>query len=678
MRLILTFLLILIFYSFSLQGQDCSGSFGENIFPDGNFGAGRANILRQNPGIAPGYTYISTPPPNDGQYTITNNTTPWGGFATDWVNTADNSPDPDGYMMVVNASFEPGLFYRRIVDICGNTVYEFSADVISMNNPNRPNDFIKPNLSFLINGEVVLNTGNVPIDGKWHTYSFIFTSPPDATELELALRNNAPGGIGNDLALDNITFRPCGPTIELFDTIPFCGNRPLIIQSNLDDGFETPFFQWQTSEDGGDNWIDIPGETTGELSVNQPAEGNQYRLLVANSAQNIIRPSCRIVSNFSTLSYSPKVNNLAVSICEGDTYSLNGQDYQEEGLFEQLLTAADGCDSLIRLRIEYGDPRNFAIRGDSILCDARPAVLTAGAFSRYEWSDGSTNPTLTISTEETYSVTVTNDLGCTASDEITARNSRLNAQVMLTPPRCPGADGWQIDITDIEDGFPPYLFRFNEGDFQESSQFTDLSPGPYEITVLDESGCPFQQEGLMDNGMPLSLSLEAPEQVSLGDSVEIGVSTNRPVSRYSWSPEEGLSCTDCPFPYLRPLNNMTYRLEVADENGCLAVDSFFIRVEKKRDFFAPNAFSPNGDGVNDYFRPFFGNEVEKVDNFRVFSRWGNLIFEQREMIGDGPNRGWDGRINGEPAPAEVYIWMGELLFIDGIRINISGDVMLLR
>ncbi len=117
---------------------------------------------------------------------------------------------------------------------------------------------------------------------------------------------------------------------------------------------------------------------------------------------------------------------------------------------------------------------------------------------------------------------------------------------------------------------------------------------------------------------------------------------------------------------------------MADENGCSAVDSFFIQVEKNRDFFAPNVFSPNGDGVNDYFRPFFGENVERIENFQVFSRWGSIIFEQREMTGDIPQAGWNGRLNGELVPSEVYIWTGNLVFIDGVRLRISGDVMLLR
>lgn len=671
-------LLFLCALHFTAFGQDCSGSLGENIFPDGTFGSGTANILRTDPGIAPGYNYITNPPPNDGNYTITNNTTPWGGFATDWVNIRDNSPDPFGYMMVVNASFEPGLFYQRTVDICGGTDYQLSADVISMNNPNNASAFIKPNISFLINGEVVFSSGDVPVDGRWHTYEFSFTSDIQATELELALRNNAPGGFGNDLALDNISFRPCGPSIELVDTIPFCGNQSLNIQSSIGDGFDDPVFQWQVSENGGDSWITLPEENEPGLSVNQPVEGNQYRLLVANTPENILRPSCRIVSNFSTLAYRPNLNLIDAQICEGDTYQLNGQSYAQEGTFEQLLTAANGCDSLIRINLSYGDPEDFAITGDSIVCDISPAELDAGDYTGYRWSTGARSPSITVGQAGDYSVTVTNELGCTGSAAFSVRNSELSARLQARPPDCLIGTEWEIDVVNIQNGFPPFQFRLDDGPFQESPSFIGLDAGTYEVTVQDQTGCEYSESIELEGRPRLSLSVDAPPEVLLGDTAAVRQSINRPVVGYAWSPAEGFSCTDCSAPVFRPLNSGTYFLEVTDEEGCTALDSFFIQVTKNRDFYAPNVFSPNGDGVNDYFMPMFGNDVVSVENFRIFNRWGSLLFERREGLPNSSELQWNGRSNGEILSMGVYIWTANITFIDGVSLQASGDVMLIR
>jgi len=246
----------------------CNGTLGENIFNDGDFGSGPANILPSDMnGYAPSYTYQANPPPNDGSYTITNNTTTWGSFAaTAWINIGDNSTDPEGYMMVINASFDPGIFYEKTVDnLCENTFYQFSADVISLLNLN--SNEIKPNLDFLIDGVVQYSTGQIPNNTEWNNYGFTFTSDPGTTSLTLSIRNNAPGGLGNDLAIDNIEFRACGPEIDASATNPFfCAGQPKTINASVfGTQYPTPYFQWQISSDNGVNWNDLIGENDNSL-----------------------------------------------------------------------------------------------------------------------------------------------------------------------------------------------------------------------------------------------------------------------------------------------------------------------------------------------------------------------------------------------------------------------------
>ena len=111
LRRIIACLIAVICFTVGSVAQICEGNLGENIFTDGDFGSGTDNILAVNPMIAPGYFYQTVPPPNDGSYTITNNTTEWGSFAAiAWANIGDNSDDSNGYMMVVNADYDPGLF----------------------------------------------------------------------------------------------------------------------------------------------------------------------------------------------------------------------------------------------------------------------------------------------------------------------------------------------------------------------------------------------------------------------------------------------------------------------------------------------------------------------------------------------------------------------------------------
>ena len=259
-------LIVLLFCGIPVIGNSqslCQGNLGENIFEAGDFGSGAANVLWPDPGIAPGYNYTVNVPPQDGFYTITNSTLPWGNLWESWLRIEDNSPDPNGYMMVINASFSAGIFFEQtITGLCPETDYEFSADIINLIRGG-VGDHILPDVSFLLNNEVQFTTGTISQTDSWNTYGFTFFTLPLQTEMTLTLRNNAPGGIGNDLALDNISFRACGPSafINTDQTIFLCAdeNEPAEIIADLD--FNTHVIQWQHSSDGGTSWEDIPGET---------------------------------------------------------------------------------------------------------------------------------------------------------------------------------------------------------------------------------------------------------------------------------------------------------------------------------------------------------------------------------------------------------------------------------
>lgn len=296
-------------YPFDNVGALCSGSLGDNIFPDGEFGSGEANVLAEDPGISPFYQYQPNPPPNDGFYTITNNTTNWPSFGEGWLDTRDNSPDPNGYMMVVNADFNPGIFYIDTLQVCDNTLYEFSADVFNLHQ-NQP-FFVNPNIEFQINDVSILRSGEVPQDSAWHTYGFTFTTKPGATELILSIRNFAPGGqdnVGNDFALDNIRLRPCGPEVAVFevDPQPRCVGDPVEIRAGITTGYADPSILWQTSDDGGVSWEDFRGPTTDSvLIIDALPDTVQFRALVAETPEKLDQPACRIISNAVILDYPP-------------------------------------------------------------------------------------------------------------------------------------------------------------------------------------------------------------------------------------------------------------------------------------------------------------------------------------------------------------------------------------
>ncbi|MGZ5248100.1 MAG: hypothetical protein ACXWV5_13450, partial [Flavitalea sp.] len=214
-QLTILFCLLILFENISFA-QLCTGSLGDPVV-NITFGAG------SNPGSSiSGSTnmqFNQADCPADGQYTIRNSTS--GCFGNAWYNlTEDHTPgDNNGYFMLINASFTPSDFYvQKVTGLCSNTTYEFASWI--MNVINYTNSIL-PDITFSIEEEdgtilATSNSGpiNVSSSAQWKQYGFFFTTPANINTVVIRMRNNAPGGNGNDLALDDITFRPCGPQVN--------------------------------------------------------------------------------------------------------------------------------------------------------------------------------------------------------------------------------------------------------------------------------------------------------------------------------------------------------------------------------------------------------------------------------------------------------------------------------
>ena len=318
----------------------CNGQPGLNFFTNSNFGTTTTNnyqIPNQSlfPGVTLGaplgaytsyvYGFNSSNAIPDGNYVIANSTagmyrTPQQVMSRDvWLYTQDRSSTPgSGQMYIVNADTNPGVFYTEALNnLCENTRYEFSAEMINLyaanwvpNGPNYLNYFptddqgnrytLLPNIDFMLDGKVALNTGNIMNDGSWKTYGFTFRTAPGQTSVVLTMRNNSVGGMGNDLALDNIIMRSCGPVIDIKveTTLPVCPGLPVTMSAKLlASDYLTPEYQWQKSMDNGVTWTNISGANGSSYTNNNPAQGDQFRFVVGETLANLSNPNCSVASD---------------------------------------------------------------------------------------------------------------------------------------------------------------------------------------------------------------------------------------------------------------------------------------------------------------------------------------------------------------------------------------------
>lgn len=610
-------LAIFLLCGLGLSSQ-CDGNLGENIFEDGDFGEGVPNIMAMNPNFAPGYDYSYAPPPNDGDYTITNNTTTWGSFAANWANIGDNSDNPNGYMMVVNASYDPGLFYeQKVTGLCEDTEFEFSADIYNL--ILGANNVILPNVSFLIDGNIVFETGDVPGNGEWNTYAFTFATEPGQTEVTLALQNNAPGGAGNDLALDNISFSACGPKAEILpETIAnICEDGdPIEIAATITgDQYDNPTLQWQTSTDEGASWVNIPGATNLTYTHTDLEAGYYYyRYLLANGGPNLGNSKCRVNSNIKIIYVQPKSYQIIDTICAGLSIVIKDQPYTESGVYSDSLISRIGCDSIVTLN-------------------------------------------LTVVTDPNIEATVT------PSD-----------------PSCHYRDDGSIDVSNIQNAYLPYSIFINEAMISDFP-LGGLPDGIYTLMIRDRHGCLKEQVITLSDPPVFVLDLGTDLEVDLGEEVTLTPTTSEPAHNYQLQGGGEVNCdADCSSISWLPTSSQSVILSANSiENDCTATDTVSIIVTKSRKIYFPNVFSPDGNGINDSFlikgsRP----NVARLSSVQIYDRWGGLVYSSTDTAINDQNLAWDGKKGGQVVANGVYGYRVTVLFLDGEEVDYLGTVTVIR
>ena len=132
-------------------------------------------------------------------------------------------------------------------------------------------------------------------------------------------------------------------------------------------------------------------------------------------------------------------------------------------------------------------------------------------------------------------------------------------------------------------------------------------------------------------------------------------------------------------PNVNTPESIGYQVTVTDENGCTGTDNINIFIDRKIDILVPTGFSPNGDNLNDFLLVHGeSKKIAQVNLFRVFDRWGELVFEQRGFDVNAVNVGWDGKFKNKEMPTGIYVWYIEALSASGKIRSFKGETTLIR
>ena len=362
----------------------------------------------------------------------------------------------------------------------------------------------------------------------------------------------------------------------------------------------------------------------------------------------------------------------------------------EAGFYTVIVTNADGCQATSTIEItEPSGPLQASIDLDeAISCNGaadgalRANISGPGTSFTYQWSDGQNQAIADDLGPGNYTLLIRNEKGCEATAEFMLEEpEEITAAVSETDVTCLDPEnGGSVRLEDVQGGVPPYSYSLDGVMFDIIPAFAGLFPGQYEPVIQDASGCERSYPVEILGPPEVTVTLGEDLEISLGDTVELVAFTNSTNPVFSWEPKvDTLASEDGSSIIVMPLISSAYSVTVLDTATlCRATDDIFISIDKNRKVYIPNAFSPNLDGLNDYFMIHGGFGIAEVKNFQVYSRNGMLVHEAVNFMPETIENGWDGTFRGQPMNSGVYVYMAEITFIDGQTELFKGDVMLVR
>jgi gliding motility-associated-like protein len=563
--------------------------FGTNLVVNSDFSSG-------NTGFTSDYFYVSNNV-TEGEYWVGNNPPVWN----PGMNACTDHTSGPGNMMLVNGSPVAGArVWTQTIAVTPNTNYAFSTWLQSLY-PQNP-----ASLQFAINN---FNLGNtISASGvacQWNQFSSVWNSGSNTTATITIVNNNTIAA-GNDFALDDIFFGTVTTKTDSFKVLitGFCDSINLT----------------------GPDKICSPSDTL-IYNIYKPANcTQQFTLVVDNAFANIIAQTATSVKL---------------------VFKQNGNTTIKVAYSNNCKTVVDS----IPVTIKFSPPAiNFG--PDITGCRDTSLLLNAGnGFVTYVWQNGATDSTFQANVPGTYHVLAQNLCGIQLKDTIRIIKSGpvpfsvspLNATVCA-----------KDSVLFTASGGHNYQWQPSANFSSPTSSTTKaiIATSQNYIIHISDTVC------LRDTLVTIPVVASSAANIQLTKTNDVNCSRDSSVLKasggvsYVWSPNLFIVRTTTGQITVKPTQTLVYYVDGTDALGCKGRDSITVAFTKEGDqlLYMPDAFSPNGDGINDVFRPKFIGPAAKYE-FNIYNRWGQLIFRSTT-----PGVGWDGKYKSKDQPQDVFVY----------------------
>jgi len=367
-------------------------------------------------------------------------------------------------------------------------------------------------------------------------------------------------------------------------------------------------------------------------------------------------------------------------------------DSLSSGNYSVTATDSKGCTAVTLANVQQPESLVLLFDVQPLVCasDSNAIVSTSvtGGTPGYVflWDNGATTAEIQNLVAGNYALQVTDGNGCIIADSVdVTQPDALLVSVELTEPECFGGQDGLIRLL-VSGGTTPYRYSINTGPFGGSGVFLALAAGTYNLLVRDANGCLASTTAILGQPPQIQVTVGLDTTLILGDSLLISSTVNNAVgiTTFVWRSAlvDSITCEglpDCEAIWVKPITTNTYQLTVTDANGCTGKDEIRVTVEKPRGVYVPTGFTPNGDFENDLLVVHGkSQQVRKVLVFKIFDRWGELVYEDQNFLVNDTSRGWDGSFRGQPCDPAVFVWLLEAEYKDGHIDLLKGNVTLLR
>lgn len=510
----------------------------------------------------------------------------------------------------------------------------------------------------LKNARVLDTTGNVLPSNQslFNNYTFRdICFSPDGTRL-YATQNHMDGSTEPVMAGELYQYDLSLPTIQAITNSKtlILTNYPSITPIGSVCAFTTPnpLGEMKLGPDG-KIYVDN-GSFTCKYPVNVPPGFNPGAAFHTINQPNLLGPACQ-----------PQYNTIVA----------NGFNNS----YEKSFFVSGFSGSAIQQKIVVAPPPPDTVAGMVFYptaCFRDSLMLFADSLgSCYLWEDGSTERQRQVMHSGTYFVHYFKNCNYT-TDTFHVRLIRLPE--LSANQSCPGMFMGRIQaiVDSGETSVLTYVWETADSSIirEHSSTYGDtilgLDSGSYSLHLTSAFGCDTTLSATITN-LPKPTVVASPRDTTIryGDSLLVHVTG---ALLYAWSPSGSLDSANKADPVAKPLQPTLYAVIGIAQNGCMDTGYLNVNIDYTMPDFVPNAFSPNGDGLNDVFR-IAGITYQKVAAFRIFNRFGQEVFSTVNG-----QMGWDGTQNGKPCDVGTYYYIIELDYPDRKRKTYKGDLTLIR